>query len=159
MSGSNGWYAVDLDGTLAVYDGWKGIDHIGEPVPAMVAWVKQMLAEGKDVRIFTARVCTDGARAEWEANLARTVIQQWCLEHIGRVLLVTNVKDFGMISLYDDRCVQVEANTGELVAYTTPPCPLCGVGAIACRTNVKTGEKVLCCFECGAVFDARPKDA
>ena len=27
-----GWYGFDLDGTLAKYDGWKGIDHIGEPV-------------------------------------------------------------------------------------------------------------------------------
>ena len=25
-----GWYAFDLDGTLATYDTWKGIDHIGE---------------------------------------------------------------------------------------------------------------------------------
>lgn len=152
MSSNNGWYAVDLDATLAVYDGWKGIDHIGEPVPAMVARVKQMLAEGKDVRIFTARVCTDGLRGEWEANLARTVIQQWCLEHIGRVLLVTNVKDFGMISLYDDRCVQVEANTGELVAYGAPPCPVCDECAVACRTHEGTGVKALVCVACGAEF-------
>jgi len=24
---------VDLDGTLAMYDGWRGSDHIGDPVP------------------------------------------------------------------------------------------------------------------------------
>lgn len=30
------WLGVDLDGTLAVYDKWRGIEHIGAPIPAMV---------------------------------------------------------------------------------------------------------------------------
>ena len=30
------WVGFDLDGTLAKYDGWKGIDHIGEPVESVV---------------------------------------------------------------------------------------------------------------------------
>jgi len=53
---SNGWIGVDLDGTLAYYDEWRGLYHIGEPIPAMVDRVKRWLAEGRDVRIFTARV-------------------------------------------------------------------------------------------------------
>jgi hypothetical protein len=32
----DGWIGVDLDATLAKYDGWKSADHIGEPIPAMV---------------------------------------------------------------------------------------------------------------------------
>lgn len=28
-----GWIGVDLDGTLAIYDVWRGANHIGEPVP------------------------------------------------------------------------------------------------------------------------------
>lgn len=51
-----GWYGFDLDGTLAKYDGWKGIDHIGEPVEMMVARIKKMHDEGKVVKILTARV-------------------------------------------------------------------------------------------------------
>lgn len=51
-----GWYGFDLDGTLAKYDGWKGIDHIGEPIKPMVDLIKQMQAEGKTVKILTARV-------------------------------------------------------------------------------------------------------
>ena len=51
-----GWYGFDLDGTLAKYDGWKGIDHIGEPVKPMVDLVKRMHEEGKVVKILTARV-------------------------------------------------------------------------------------------------------
>lgn len=51
-----GWYGFDLDGTLAVYDKWEGIDHIGEPVKPMVDLMKKMHADGKVVKILTARV-------------------------------------------------------------------------------------------------------
>lgn len=51
-----GWHGFDLDGTLAVYDKWEGIDHIGEPVAPMVALIKKMHAEGEVVKIVTARV-------------------------------------------------------------------------------------------------------
>ena len=51
-----GWYGFDLDGTLAKYDKWEGIDHIGEPVKPMVDLIKKMHAEGKVVKILTARV-------------------------------------------------------------------------------------------------------
>lgn len=111
---SNGWIAVDLDGTLAYYDEWRGPTHIGAPVPAMVARVKRWLREGKDVRIFTARVCTN--RPLEEVLAATRAIESWCLWHIGRKLRVTCTKDYGMVALYDDRCVQVEKNTGRLVA-------------------------------------------
>jgi hypothetical protein len=101
-----GWIAVDLDATLATYDGWVSEQHIGEPVPAMVARVKAWLAEGKDVRILTARVANGNQEA-------RILIRNWCEVHIGVRLPVTNEKDFGMIELWDDRCVQVEKNTGQ----------------------------------------------
>ena len=51
----NGWIGVDLDGTLAHYDEFRGDDYVGEPIEPMVERVKQWLDEGKDVRIFTAR--------------------------------------------------------------------------------------------------------
>jgi len=108
---SAGWIGVDLDGTLARYDGWKGVEHIGEPVPAMLARVKRWLAEGKDVRIFTARVA--GHRQGLAAEETRRYIDEWCLKHLGQTLPVTNIKDFGMIELWDDRAVQVRMNTGE----------------------------------------------
>lgn len=59
------WYGFDLDGTLAKYDGWKGIDHIGEPVKPMVDLIKRMRAEGKVVKIMTARVAPR-ANAEYK---------------------------------------------------------------------------------------------
>jgi len=106
----SGWIGVDLDGTLAHYEGWVSDQHIGEPVPRMLFLVKGWVAEGKDVRIFTARVADEERRAA-----ALATIQMWCATHIGAVLPVTCKKDFSMIALYDDRCVQVETNTGRLI--------------------------------------------
>lgn len=116
---TNGWIGVDLDGTLAVYNGWRGVEHIGDPVPLMLARVKEWVDAGVEVRIFTARVSgergKDGDRAGMSVEDTRKIIEDWCQLHIGKVLPVTCVKDFGMIALYDDRCIQVEANTGILL--------------------------------------------
>jgi hypothetical protein len=117
----NGWIGIDLDGTLAEYHGWVSEDHIGAPIAPMVAFVKELIADGKDVRIFTARV--DGgevatAMGHEHAHFFRDVekstkgVQAWCLEHLGVALPVTCKKDFGMIALYDDRAFHVIPNTG-----------------------------------------------
>lgn len=104
----SGWVGVDLDGTLAYYDKWRGLFHIGEPIPIMVNKVKALLAEGYNVRIFTARV----ARPEEELPDIVAAVKKWCRQHIGQELEVTCRKDMGMIALYDDRCIQIEKNTG-----------------------------------------------
>jgi len=109
----NGWIAVDLDGTLAQYDGWVSPTHIGEPVPLMVDRVKQWLIEGKDVRIFTARVFPGGNVSEDEVQEVRIAISNWCKINVGEVLLITCTKDYGMVELWDDRAVQVIPNTGK----------------------------------------------
>jgi hypothetical protein len=109
------WIGVDLDGTLAFYNGWKGETEIGPPVPRMVERVKGWLAEGKEVRIVTARVAHAARNLDGTLHDPSAVvraIQAWCLEHIGQMLPVTNAKDFGMIELWDDRAVQVIPNTG-----------------------------------------------
>ena len=61
--GASGWIGVDLDGTLAQYGGWNG-GLIGDPVPLMLQRVKEWIADGKDVRIMTARV----APAPWPST-------------------------------------------------------------------------------------------
>jgi hypothetical protein len=133
---SRGWIGVDLDGTLAKYDGWKGPLEIGEPIMPMVERVKAWLAEGLEVRIFTARVSRTPMTsatirqvmqksglspleaADWietwndSVEKIRATIEDWCEEWIGRRLPVTNEKDFGMIELWDDRAVGVALNLG-----------------------------------------------
>lgn len=103
----SGWIGVDLDGTLAYYDGWKGPAHIGHPVPLMAERVRAWLAQGREVRIFTARA----SRPEYVRY-----VEDWCKAHFGMRLAVTNTKDFGMLELWDDRCVQVQPNTGQVVS-------------------------------------------
>ncbi len=100
----SGWIGVDLDGTLAQYGGFKGPDDIGEPVPAMLDRVKAWVADGREVRIFTARVCAPGFEEP---------IKAWCEKHGIGGLAITNAKDFGMVELWDDRAVRVMFNKGE----------------------------------------------
>jgi hypothetical protein len=107
----SGWIGVDLDGTLAEYDEWRGPTEIGAPVPAMVERVKRWLGEGREVRIFTARAFLGPGQ-----DLVVRAIQEWSREHLGAVLLITCIKDFGMIELWDDRAVSVEPNTGRQLA-------------------------------------------
>ena len=103
---SNGWIGIDLDGTLAEYHGWVSEKHIGDPIPNMQRRVKQWISEGKDLRIFTARVSND------IDGIVTEIIQKWCLRYLGKKLPVTCTKDYSMIELWDDRCVQVIPNTG-----------------------------------------------
>lgn len=114
------WIAVDFDRTLAEYHDWS--DELGAPIAPMVERVKNWLAEGKTVKIFTARVGCSGITThagtddeEWCDN-QRRLIRAWCLEHIGQELEVTATKDLAMIELWDDLAVRVEANTGRVLS-------------------------------------------
>jgi len=101
----DGWIGVDLDGTLAEYHGWVSELHIGLPIPKMIERIKGWLDKGIKVKIVTARAA--------HGSLVIETIQRWCIDNIGVPLEVTNQKDYGMIELWDDRCVQVIPNTGE----------------------------------------------
>jgi len=118
----SGWIGVDFDGTLAEYHGWKHPNN-GKPIAPMVDRVKSWIAEGREVRIFTARVAATGdfvsisERRDCQAFAAEMTkeIQDWCERHIGQRLKVTATKDYSCIAIYDDRAVQVRMNTGEIV--------------------------------------------
>lgn len=132
-----GWYGFDLDGTLAKYDGWRGIDHIGEPVKPMVDLLKRMHDEGKVVKIMTARVAPKekpevkpnpylenhwviespddmpwALKGEWTPL---EFIQDWCYRFLGFVPEIVYQKDHLMLELYDDRVKQVVPNEGWLI--------------------------------------------
>ncbi len=48
--------AVDLDGVLAEYDGFKGIDVIGDPIPGAREFMKKLKEAGAWLIIHTCRV-------------------------------------------------------------------------------------------------------
>jgi hypothetical protein len=107
----HGWIGVDLDGTLAQYDTWKGVEHIGDPIQPMVNRVHNWLNQGVDVRIFTARVSTRDD-SDRDVSAARRRIEEFCIRNFSLRLPITNVKDFGMYELWDDRCIRVTRNLG-----------------------------------------------
>ena len=45
---------VDLDGVLAAYDGWQGVEQFGDPLPGAIEFTRD-LAKWADVIIFTSR--------------------------------------------------------------------------------------------------------
>jgi len=104
---SKGWIAVDLDGTLMVWQD-NGVT-MGAPIMVMVNRVKGWLAKGQEVRVFTARI---SHKDEEFKNEVVKAIKQWCVENIGQELEVTNVKDFHCIQIWDDKAVRVIKNTG-----------------------------------------------
>lgn len=101
-----GWIGVDFDCTLVRYPTEGGIRVIGEPIKLTMDRVLDWLNSGQEVRIFTARAGDPELKAQVEA---------WAVEHLGRAVQVTDKKDFGMIELWDDRAITVEANTGRVL--------------------------------------------
>lgn len=99
------WIGVDLDGTLArQHSETQDPDKIGEPVEPMMERVRKWIADGQTVKIFTAR-----------ASVPRQIalVKEWLRAHDLPDLEVTNVKDFKMLELWDDRAVQVGRNSGQ----------------------------------------------
>ena len=101
-----GWIGVDLDGTLAHADTLSGTSKIGPPVPEMMVLVRKLIREGYRIKLFTARACDTQQIG---------MILKWLKDNGLPELEITNMKDFEMIRLYDDRAVQVITNTGKLV--------------------------------------------
>ena len=102
----NSWIGIDLDGTLAHYDGFQGEEIIGEPVPRMMNHLKKFLENKDTVKIFTARAGTIKGTA---------AVKKWLKKNGLPDIEVTNVKDYQMKRLYDDRAIRVEQNTGRLL--------------------------------------------
>lgn len=110
--GGSPWIGVDLDGTLARDLGSTRGDEIGSPIEPMLVRVQKWIAEGRTVKIFTARASSPrqvAAIKEWLASCGLPELE------------VTNVKDLHMIELWDDRCVQVTTNLGEPIGKKASP--------------------------------------
>lgn len=99
------WIGVDLDGTLAKYEGWIGPEHIGNPIKPMVQRIKQWLAERIRVKIFTAR---------YSVSEQIPPVVAWLQKQGLGELEITNIKDMHCALIVDDRAVGVKRNTGIL---------------------------------------------
>jgi len=104
------WKGIDFDGCVATYDPNQMTDifWIGEPIWEMIDRIKAWIAEGWEIKIFSARATfgIPGIRC----------VQDWLEDVAGLPRLdVTNIKDGRCVAIYDDRAVQVEGNTGRLL--------------------------------------------
>ena len=101
------WIGFDLDGTIAFYDKWRGLEHVGEPIQPMIDLIQNIIkVSDYEVKIFTAR-----------ANEPKAIepIRKW-LNQVGLPNVeITATKDLDMVMLYDDTCTQVRRNKGELI--------------------------------------------
>jgi hypothetical protein len=137
LAAKGGWIGVDFDGTLAEYYEWVAWGQFGKPIPLMVERVRAWIAHGVDVRIVTARVglpLTNRYNIGWSeintvpVNVCRVTgegfsdyqmvdrLQDWTELHVGKRLPIQCYKDVNMIEIWDDRAVQVIANTGRTLA-------------------------------------------
>lgn len=96
---------------MGFYDG-NALKYLARWRKAMQERVKRWLAEGKEVRIFTARAYATG----FDGAAARLVVEDWAEKHLGKRLKVVCQKDYQMIELWDDRAVQVIPNTGKPIS-------------------------------------------
>lgn len=69
--------AVDLDGTLATYQGWQGVAKFGTPVPGARHFLQTLRQDGWRVVIYTCRVNLENG----PLGRSRDLIVQWLRTH------------------------------------------------------------------------------
>ncbi len=130
------YIGVDFDGTMFTYDKWVGWNVFGEPIKPMIERVQAWLVAKVPVRIVTARLGLPWARSEtgqylysgklinkclvtgatYSDRMMIDAIQHHLVLHKLPRLPVQCFKDVGLMELWDDRAVQVIANTGRTLA-------------------------------------------
>jgi hypothetical protein len=153
--GPEGWIGVDLDRTLAhrIHDSGRhgGAKGIGQPINTMVERVKRWLAEGRRVKIFTARAAglydpnsIPPDHTESSETQVRD-IKEWCKEVLGQELEVTAVKDTYCKEIWDDIAVAVEQNTGRQLSGSEVegPAPNMCCGVLQSGQPLNTTESTL----------------
>ena len=100
------WAAVDLDGTLAVYEPGVWPD-IGPMIPEVAQHLRGWLAAGNRASIFTSRLHGTSR------DLMIVRIQRWLVDNNLPRLEVTDVKHPKFTEFWDDKAVRVMHNEGE----------------------------------------------
>lgn len=71
--------AVDLDGVLARYEGWQGVETIGDPIPEAREFLHNLRRRGRVV-IYTVRT-TNRGDTELTPDELVAIIEDWLNEH------------------------------------------------------------------------------
>ena len=106
---AKGTVAVDLDGVLHAYDGWKGPDVFNDPVPGAKEFLEELGRRDYEVVVHTTRPSAP--------------TRLW-LEKYGMLHLVKDVTDqkIRAVAYVDDRAVRFWGNWEEVFTFIeTPP--------------------------------------
>jgi hypothetical protein len=86
--------AIDFDGTLSAYQGWKGPEHLDPPLPGAIDFLGACLDHGFALVIFTTR--------------APQLVSDWLKTHappeVYQCVQITNTKPPAFLMI-DDRCL------------------------------------------------------
>lgn len=139
LAARGGWMGVDLDGTAFTYNDWVAWNVFGDPIGPMIERIQAWLVAAIPVRIVTARVglpimivkdgiltgpfvneaCTGECRVTgmpFSDKMMIEAIHYHLIKYDLPRLPVQCFKDLQMIEQWDDRAVQVIANTGRTLA-------------------------------------------
>jgi len=72
---------IDLDATLAEYNGWKGVENIGQPLAGSVEFVNELAEKGYRIIIYTARLSPASNPRHGEQQIALKYITDWLDKH------------------------------------------------------------------------------
>ena len=101
---------VDFDGVLAVYDGWKGPDHFGAPMPGVGIFLMQLKRRGYEVAIFTTRN---------RSGIARWLSQHELSEYVSQI---TSTK-IPAVAYIDDRAIVFRGSFTDALTDLDGFCP------------------------------------
>lgn len=101
--------AVDLDGVLAQYDRWQGVDHIGDPIPGSREFLQQLRDMGLSICIHTTRANVGVNQSHSEVDLIFR-IKSWLGKHEMTFDFVSGHKPLA-IAYVDDRALLCRPQT------------------------------------------------
>jgi len=112
--------AVDLDGTLAQYTKWEGIDSIGEPITGAREFLQSLHEGGYKILIWTTRLNPAlNGRDGWTADDLKANVEGWLKKHNMPYdeVYTGPVKPIAY-AFIDDRAIPCEAMQFGTLAYS-----------------------------------------
>ncbi len=96
---------VDLDGVLASYEGWKGVDEIGDPLPGAVQFLEELQKFSRPV-VFSTRTNEAFHQTITQKERGR-IIEAWMTRHgIRGVHVALDLGKPLAMAYVDDRAVE-----------------------------------------------------
>jgi len=108
----NKWIAVDFDGVLSKYDGWKGFDKFGKPNKIVIDAINEFYNQGFKIAIFTTRQFTPKMGKWLKKNNVHYDRFNNSIETNGYFM---NDKKIFYSAILDDRAVHYNIDNGDTV--------------------------------------------